>query len=77
VVFILPLALSSGLVLVVVSVLLTDYAWTVLLVFCLLAVAICVLGNDWKYSPFYLPFFPVIAVLAFLFCCSQYGNKIM
>jgi hypothetical protein len=67
VVFILPLALPTGLVLVVVSVLLTDYAWAVLLVFCLLPAVLCVLCNDWNFTLFYLPFFPVIAVSILLF----------
>jgi cellulose synthase/poly-beta-1,6-N-acetylglucosamine synthase-like glycosyltransferase len=65
-VFILPLALPAGLVLAVVSVLLTNYAWAILLAFFLLPVAICILCNDWRYIPFYLPFFPMIAVFSII-----------
>ncbi|KAF4955347.1 hypothetical protein FSARC_11881 [Fusarium sarcochroum] len=63
-VFILPLALPAGVVLAVISVLLTDYAWILLLVFCLIPVLICILCNDWRYIPFYLPFFPMIGVFS-------------
>ncbi|KAF9777842.1 hypothetical protein IL306_004303 [Fusarium sp. DS 682] len=65
-VFILPLALPAGLVLAVVSVLLTDYAWAILLAFLLLPVVICILCNDWRYIPYYLPFFPMIAVFSII-----------
>ncbi|KAJ4250161.1 hypothetical protein NW762_011974 [Fusarium torreyae] len=65
-VFILPLALPAGVVLAVISVLLTDYGWIILLVFCLLPVLICVLCNDWRYIPFYIPFFPMIAVFSII-----------
>ena len=65
-VFVLPLALPAGVVLAVISVLLTDYAWIILLVFCLLPVLICIICNDWAYIPFYLPFFPMIAVFSII-----------
>lgn len=65
-VFILPLALPAGLVLAVVSVLLTDYAWVILLAFCLLPLIICVICSDWKYIPFYIPFFPMISVFSII-----------
>jgi len=65
-VFILPLALPAGVVLAVISVLLTNYAWIILLIFCILPVAICVVCNDWGYIPFYLPFFPMIAVFSII-----------
>jgi cellulose synthase/poly-beta-1,6-N-acetylglucosamine synthase-like glycosyltransferase len=65
-VFILPLALPAGLVLAVVSVLLTNYAWAILLAFFLIPVALCILCNDWRYIPFYLPFFPMIAVFSII-----------
>ncbi|RAH77844.1 hypothetical protein BO86DRAFT_275090, partial [Aspergillus japonicus CBS 114.51] len=57
-VFILPLALPAGVVVAMISILLTPYAWAILLAFCLLPVVLCVLCNDWKYVPFYEPFFP-------------------
>ncbi|KAJ4005947.1 hypothetical protein NW752_001193 [Fusarium irregulare] len=63
-VFVLPLALPAGLVLAIVSVLLTDYAWAILLAFCLLPVLICVICNDWKYIPYYVPFFPMVAIFS-------------
>jgi hypothetical protein len=63
-VFILPLALPAGVALAVISVLLTSYAWAILLAFCLLPVLLCIVCNDWKYIPFYLPFFPMIAVFS-------------
>ena len=63
-VFVLPLALPAGLVLAVVSVLLTDCAWAILLDFCLLPVLTCVLCNDWKYIPQYVPFLPMVAILS-------------
>jgi len=60
-VFVLPLALPAGLVLAIVSIWLTPYAWAILLAFLLLPVLICIFCNDWPYVPFYLPFFPMIA----------------
>ncbi|KAJ5378025.1 chitin synthase [Penicillium cataractarum] len=63
-VFILPLALPAGVAVAVISVLLTPYAWAILLAFCLLPVLICIVCNDWNYIPFYLPFFPMIAIFS-------------
>jgi cellulose synthase/poly-beta-1,6-N-acetylglucosamine synthase-like glycosyltransferase len=74
-VFILPLALPAGLVLAVVSVLLTTYAWAILLTFLLLPVALCILCNDWGYIPFYLPFFPMIAVFSIIIPLFSVWNQ--
>lgn len=63
-VFILPLALPAGVVLAVISVLLTPYAWAIMLAFLLLPVLLCVICMDWTYIPFYLPFFPMIGVFS-------------
>lgn len=63
-VFILPLALPAGVVLAVISVLLTPYAWALLLAFLLLPVLLCILCIDWTYIPFYLPFFPMIGIFS-------------
>ena len=65
-VFILPLALPAGLVLAIISVLLTPYAWAILLAFLLLPVMLCALCNDWVYVPFYIPFFPMIAFFSII-----------
>jgi cellulose synthase/poly-beta-1,6-N-acetylglucosamine synthase-like glycosyltransferase len=63
-VFILPLALPAGVALAVISVLLTPYAWAVLLAFLLLPILLCALCLEWTYIPFYLPFFPMIGVFS-------------
>ncbi|OAL55923.1 hypothetical protein IQ07DRAFT_627940 [Pyrenochaeta sp. DS3sAY3a] len=63
-VFILPLALPAGVALAVISVLLTPYAWAILLAFLLLPVLLCILCMDWTYIPFYLPFFPMIGMFS-------------
>ncbi|KAE8168542.1 chitin synthase-domain-containing protein [Aspergillus tamarii] len=63
-VFILPLALPAGVVVAVISILLTDYAWAILLGFSLLPVLLCVVCSDWKYIPFYIPFFPMIVIFS-------------
>lgn len=63
-VFILPLALPAGLALAIISVLLTPYAWAILLAFLLLPVLLCILCMDWTYIPFYLPFFPMVPIFS-------------
>jgi hypothetical protein len=63
-VFILPLALPAGVALAVISVLLTPYAWIILLVFLLIPVFLCILCLDWTHIPFYLPFFPMIGMFS-------------
>jgi hypothetical protein len=63
-VFILPLALPAGVALAVISVLLTPYAWVILLVFLLIPIFLCILCLDWTYIPFYLPFFPMIGMFS-------------
>ncbi|KAE8422381.1 hypothetical protein BDV36DRAFT_245635 [Aspergillus pseudocaelatus] len=45
-VFILPLALPAGVVVAVISILRTDYAWAILLSFSLLPVLLCVVCSD-------------------------------
>ncbi|KAJ4408296.1 hypothetical protein N0V91_003300 [Didymella pomorum] len=65
-VFILPLALPAGLALAIISVLLTPYAWAILLAFLLIPVILCTICMDWTYIPFYLPFFPMIAVFSII-----------
>lgn len=61
-VLILPLALPAGFVLAAINLFLTPLAWPILLGFCMIPVALCVLCNDWRYTPFYIPFFPMIIV---------------
>jgi cellulose synthase/poly-beta-1,6-N-acetylglucosamine synthase-like glycosyltransferase len=74
-VFILPLALPAGVVLAVISVLLTPYAWAILLAFLLLPVLLCILCIDWTYIPFYLPFFPMIAVFSIIIPIFSVWNQ--
>lgn len=74
-VFILPLALPAGVVLAVISVLLTPYAWAILLAFLLLPVLLCILCMDWTYIPFYLPFFPMIAVFSIVIPIYSVWNQ--
>lgn len=74
-VFILPLALPAGVVLAVISVLLTPYAWAVLLAFLLLPLLLCILCLDWTYIPFYLPFFPMIAVFSIVIPIFSVWNQ--
>jgi cellulose synthase/poly-beta-1,6-N-acetylglucosamine synthase-like glycosyltransferase len=63
-VFILPLALPAGLALAIISVLLTPYAWAILLAFMLLPVLLAILCMDWAYIPFYLSFFPMVPMFS-------------
>lgn len=74
-VFILPLALPAGVALAVISVLLTPYAWAILLAFLLLPVILCILCMDWTYIPFYLPFFPMIAVFSIIIPIFSMWNQ--
>ncbi|KAF3037808.1 hypothetical protein E8E12_005944 [Didymella heteroderae] len=74
-VFILPLALPAGVALAVISVLLTPYAWAILLAFLLLPVLLCILCMDWTYIPFYLPFFPMIAVFSIIIPIFSVWNQ--
>lgn len=74
-VFILPLALPAGVALAVISVLLTPYAWAILLAFLLLPVLLCILCMDWTYIPFYLPFFPMIAVFSVIIPIFSVWNQ--
>ncbi|EED23227.1 chitin synthase, putative [Talaromyces stipitatus ATCC 10500] len=57
-VLILPLALPAGFVLAAINLFLSPLAWPILLAFCLIPIALCILCNDWRYIPFYIPFFP-------------------
>ncbi|RAO69373.1 uncharacterized protein BHQ10_005385 [Talaromyces amestolkiae] len=61
-VLILPLALPAGFFLAALNLFLSPLAWPILLGYCMIPVALCVLCNDWRYIPFYLPFFPMIIV---------------
>lgn len=74
-VFILPLALPAGVALAVISVLLTPYAWVILIVFLLLPVLLCVLCMDWTYIPAYLPFFPMIGVFSIIIPIFSMWNQ--
>lgn len=74
-VFILPLALPAGVALAVISVLLTPYAWAILLAFLLLPVLLCALCMDWTYIPFYLPFFPMIAIFSIVIPIFSVWNQ--
>jgi cellulose synthase/poly-beta-1,6-N-acetylglucosamine synthase-like glycosyltransferase len=74
-VFILPLALPAGLALAIISVLLTPYAWAILLAFLLIPVFLCILCMDWTYIPFYLPFFPMISVFSIIIPLFSVWNQ--
>ncbi|KAL5422851.1 hypothetical protein PMIN04_004366 [Paraphaeosphaeria minitans] len=74
-VFILPLALPAGVALAVISLLLTPYAWAVLLAFLLLPILLCMLCLDWTYIPFYLPFFPMIGVFSIVIPIFSVWNQ--
>lgn len=74
-VFILPLALPAGVALAVISVLLTPYAWAILVAFLLYPVLLCILCLDWTYIPAYLPFFPMIAVFSIIIPIFSVWNQ--
>jgi cellulose synthase/poly-beta-1,6-N-acetylglucosamine synthase-like glycosyltransferase len=74
-VFILPLALPAGLALAIISVLLTPYAWAILLAFLLIPVFLCILCMDWTYIPFYLPFFPMIGMFSIVIPIFSIWNQ--
>ena len=74
-VFILPLALPAGVALAVISLLLTPYAWAILLAFLLLPVLLCILCMDWTYIPSYLPFFPMIGVFSIIIPIFSMWNQ--